>query len=202
MARAKVQQIPKRSYDVETWKLDRIKPYERNARVIPQKAIDKVAASLQKFGWRQPMVVDTDGKLIVGHTRRLAAISLGWTEGPVHIARDLTPEQIKAYRLMDNRSNEETSWNEEILQAELLAIQELDSIEMTDTGFDQDEIDRIIDEEISRGAQDEAPAGRDGSSKLGDLQYRVIVDCSDELHQAEILMKLEGEGLTCRALIS
>src|SRR4051812_35669838 len=91
---------------IEGWPLDRIKPYERNARKIPQKAVDKVAASLREFGWQQPIVVDRNGVIVAGHTRLLAAKQLGWNEAPVHVADKLTPAQTRAYRLMDNRSNE------------------------------------------------------------------------------------------------
>src|SRR5580700_4282429 len=86
---------------IEIRPLDQILPYEKNARKIPQRAIDKVAVSLEEFGWQQPIVVDKHGVIIVGHVRRLAALQLGWTEAPVHVADKLTPAQIRAYRLMD-----------------------------------------------------------------------------------------------------
>jgi ParB family chromosome partitioning protein len=89
---------------IETWALDKIKPYAKNPRKISQKAIDKVALSLQRFGWQQPIVVDKKGVIVAGHTRWLAAKQLKWTEAPVHIAHKLTPELAQAYRLMDNRS--------------------------------------------------------------------------------------------------
>jgi ParB-like chromosome segregation protein Spo0J len=85
---------------VETWPIARILPYEMNARKIPRAAVDKVAASLKEYGWRQPIVCDAQGVIIVGHVRRLAAIQLGWTEAPVHVATDLTPAQVKAYGLI------------------------------------------------------------------------------------------------------
>ncbi len=96
---------------IEIRPLHEIFPYEKNARKIPQRAVDKVAASLQEFGWQQPIVVDKHGVIIVGHVRRLAALQLGWTEAPVHVAEKLTPAQIRAYRLMDNRSHEEATWD-------------------------------------------------------------------------------------------
>src|SRR5271169_2395863 len=96
---------------IEIWSLDRIRPYEKNARRIPQRAIDKVAASLKEYGWQQPIVVDIHGVIVVGHVRRLASLKLGWKEAPVHVAENLTPAQIRAYRLMDNRSHEEADWD-------------------------------------------------------------------------------------------
>src|ERR1035438_1938245 len=88
----------------------RIRPMS-NARKIPQKAIDKVAASIKEFGFRQCIVVDKNAVVICGHTRLLAAKKLGLKEVPVHVADNLTPAQVKAYRLMDNRSHEESDWD-------------------------------------------------------------------------------------------
>jgi len=103
---------------ITMWPLDEIQPYERNARAVPQQAIDKVAASIQEFGWRQPIVVDRNGVIVCGHVRWLAAKKLGLTEAPVHVAENLTPAQIRAYRLLDNRSHEETKWHDEFLKLE------------------------------------------------------------------------------------
>jgi Gamma-butyrobetaine hydroxylase-like, N-terminal/ParB-like nuclease domain len=73
------------------WDIDKVIPYARNSRKIPQRAIDKVAASIQEFGWRQPIVVDKDFVVICGHTRLLAAKKLGLKQVPVHVADNLTP---------------------------------------------------------------------------------------------------------------
>jgi DNA modification methylase len=113
-------------FTVETRPLDSIKPYERNARKIPEAAIAKVALSLETYGWRQPIVVDKDGVIVVGHGRRLAALKLGWTEAPVHVATDLSAAQIKAYRIMDNRSHEEADWDLRLLGGELADLRALD----------------------------------------------------------------------------
>src|SRR5213075_430625 len=91
---------------ITMWSLEKIIPYARNARKIPVAAVDKVAASIQEFGWRQPIVVYANGVIICGHTRLLAARKLGLQEAPVHVAENLTPTQVRAYRLLDNRSHE------------------------------------------------------------------------------------------------
>src|SRR6266478_1322737 len=96
------------------WPIDKPIPYARNSRKIPERAIDKVAASIKEFGWRQPIVVDKDGIICCGHTRLLAAKKLGLKRVPVHVADNLTPAQVKAYRLMDNRSHDESSFDEEL----------------------------------------------------------------------------------------
>src|SRR5712692_11039828 len=120
--------------EVNLWPLGRITPYARNARKIPPAAVDKVAASIQEFGWRQPIVVDRDGVIIVGHVRLLAAHKLDLKEAPVHVASNLTPAQVRAYRLLDNRSHEETSWDEGLLGLELLDLKGM-GIDLDLTGF-------------------------------------------------------------------
>jgi hypothetical protein len=99
------------TFNIEWWDIDKVIPYAKNARKIRQSAIDKVAASIAEFGWRQPIVVDAKGVIAVGHVRWGAAKKLKLEKVPVHVASDLTDAQIKAYRLMDNRSNEETDWD-------------------------------------------------------------------------------------------
>src|SRR5437588_3987498 len=134
--------------------LSQIVPYARNARVIPPAAVDKVAASIKENKWRQPIVVDKDFVIIVGHVRYLAAQKLGFEQVPVHIAEDLTPRQVRAYRLMDNRSHEETAWNQELLTIELGELKDLDS-DLSLTGFDPLEIDRLLGQ--AEGDMEEVP---------------------------------------------
>ena len=84
---------------VHWWPIDRPIPYARNSRRIPERAIDKVAASIREFGWRQPIVVDKNGVIIIGHVRRLAAIKLNLRQVPVHVAENVTPARVKLLRL-------------------------------------------------------------------------------------------------------
>src|SRR5438067_8962843 len=128
---------------ITMWSLDRIIPYARNARKIPVAAVDKVAASIQEFGWRQPIVVDGKGVIICGHTRLLAARKLGLQEAPVHVAENLTPAQVRAYRLLDNRSHEETTWDADLLGLELLDLKGM-GVDLDLTGFNTDEIDEYL----------------------------------------------------------
>ncbi|MEF2073499.1 ParB N-terminal domain-containing protein [Consotaella aegiceratis] len=109
-------------------------PYEGNPRRISEQAVDKVAASIEAFGWRQPIVVDPAGVIIVGHTRFRAAQQLGLDRVPVHIA-DLSAEQARAYRLADNRLAEETGWDEAKLHLELGALSAAD-FDLSLAGFD------------------------------------------------------------------
>ena len=128
--------------EVEMRRVDAIKPYENNPR-INDGAVDAVAASVREFGWRQPIVVDAEGVIVVGHTRWKAAVKMGLTEVPVHVARDLTPEQARAYRIADNKAAEGSDWNYELLPIELAAIQE-GGLDLTLLGFSAGEITELL----------------------------------------------------------
>lgn len=110
---------------IETRLLADIRPYPNNPRDNDQ-AIDAVAESIRRFGFRQPIVVDADGVIVCGHTRWKAAQKLGLAEAPVHVARDLTPDQARAYRVADNKTAEIAEWNLDLLPAELGALGDVD----------------------------------------------------------------------------
>lgn len=128
---------------VEWWPIDKVVPYDRNPRVLSEKAIQKVAGSLRAFGWRQPLVVDKDGVLIVGHTRREAAKLLNQTTVPVHVAADMSEDDARRYRIADNRVAEETDWDEALLTLELgeLGAAGLDLVAL---GFDDKELAAML----------------------------------------------------------
>src|SRR5271154_804072 len=128
---------------VQMRSIKKIAPYARNARNIPPAGIDKVAASIREFGWRQPIVVDRNFTIICGHARLLAARKLGLREVPVHVAENLTPAQVKAYRLMDNRSHQESDWDLELLGPELEDLKGLD-FDLALTGFDERELEDLL----------------------------------------------------------
>jgi len=132
--------------------IDDVIPYARNPRKNGD-AITKVAASLKEFGWQQPIVVDSEMVVIAGHTRLAAARTLGMEKVPVVIADGLTPAQVKAYRLADNRVSQEAQWDDELLSVEL---EELlaDGYNLSETGFDEDELASLLAQEIE-GLTDE-----------------------------------------------
>lgn len=109
-----------------------ITPYENNPR-NNDSAVDAVAASIREFGWQQPIVVDVDGVIIAGHTRYKAAKKLHLKEVPVVVADNLTDEQVRAYRLADNKSGELAEWNFPLLEEELAS---LSGIDMCEFGFE------------------------------------------------------------------
>lgn len=110
-----------------------IKPYHKNARHNDGEATERVAASIKAFGFQQPILVDDNNIIITGHTRLKAALSLGMDKVPIAHAVNLTDEQIKAYRLADNRVAEYSSWDKELLNIELA---EFETIDMSQFGFD------------------------------------------------------------------
>ncbi|HIY92659.1 MAG TPA: ParB N-terminal domain-containing protein [Candidatus Companilactobacillus pullicola] len=124
---------------VEAKSIDEIKPYENNPRDNDD-AVDAVANSIKEFGWQQPIVVDNEGVIIAGHTRYKAAKKLGLKHVPVVVADNLTPDQVKAYRLADNKTAELADWDMDLLNDELDQIRNID---MSDFGFDELDDDQI-----------------------------------------------------------
>ena len=118
--------------DVQYVPIDDVIPYENNPR-NNDAAVDAVAASIDEFGFQQPLVCDKDMVLVVGHTRLKAAKRLGYTQVPVVVASELTDEQIRAYRLADNKTAERATWDFELLSDELDAIT---TIDMSQFDFD------------------------------------------------------------------
>lgn len=131
--------------------IDEIRPYENNPRVNDG-AVGAVAESIREFGFQQPIVVDRDGVIIAGHTRYKAARKLGMTEVPVVVADNLTDEQVRAYRLADNKTGEMAEWDFSALEEELAGIGELD---MSLFGFEPKEM--IEPEEITEDDYEEEP---------------------------------------------
>jgi ParB-like chromosome segregation protein Spo0J len=160
----------KKAMKIELRKLSEIKPYKNNPR-LNDDAVDAVAQSIRKFGFRQPIVVDTEGVIIVGHTRYKAALKLGLEKVPVHVAKDLTPEQIKAYRIADNKTADLSDWNYDLLPIELAELKSCD-FDLGLLGFDPDELARLLDPGIKDGLcdPDEVPAPPDEAvTRPGDL---------------------------------
>ena len=158
------------SLNVEQRPLADIKPYHRNPR-INDGAVAQVAASIQEFGFRQPIVVDSEGVIVAGHTRWKAAQQLRLELVPVHVARDLTAAQIAAYRIADNQLASLAEWDYDLLPLELAELQEADfNLELL--GFDRDELGKILNPDLQGGQcdPDEVPAPPDAAiTQPGDL---------------------------------
>ena len=182
---------------VESWEITRPIPYSRNPR-RNEGAIAKVAGSLKEFGWRQPIVVDTEGVIIAGHTRLLAAQKLGLSQVPVHIATDLSPQQIKAYRLADNRVAQEAEWDMDLLKLELSELDE-EGFSLDLTGFNEDELEALLAEGTEDGLtdEDETPEVEEEAITLeGDLwilgKHRLRCgDSTNAEHVADLLQNVQ-----------
>ena len=187
---------------IASWPTDRPIPYARNARVCPQEAIDKVAASIAEYGFRQPIVVDEAGVILAGHTRLLAARKLGLAEVPVHVAVGLTPAQAKAYRLMDNRSNQETTWDLALLPGELAELL-ASEIDIALTGFSSEELAALLASPTEGLCDpDEVPElPEEPVSRLGDLyllgDHRLL--CGDSTDPAQVRRLMAGRRASLMA---
>jgi len=113
-----------------------------------------VAASIKEFGFRQPIVVDSDYVVVVGHTRLEAAKILGLDEVPVHVAKDMTPAQAKAYRLADNRTGEDATWDFELLTLEIDDLREQFNGDLSAIGFDEGELENLSTSETEEAPED------------------------------------------------
>jgi ParB-like chromosome segregation protein Spo0J len=110
---------PRQLGDIQLLPVESIHPSPDNPRVITPRAVELVAKSLQRFGWQQPLVLDAEHTVIAGHTRLMAAKSLGLSSVPAVIASGLTPDEVRAYRIADNRTGDFTSWDFPELAAQL-----------------------------------------------------------------------------------
>jgi site-specific DNA-methyltransferase (adenine-specific) len=180
---------------VEMRPIESITPYENNPRQNDA-GVDAVAASIRAFGFRQPIVVDGDGVIVVGHTRFKAALKLGMTHVPVHVATGLTPAQLKAYRIADNQTATLSSWDDDKLPLELMALQQLD-FDLNLTGFSGDELTRLMAPEPTVGHTDpdDTPEPPDTpTTQPGDLwllgRHRLL--CGDSTDPAQVARLMDG----------
>ena len=175
--------------DVKLIPLDQIHPYEKNPRKNDE-AIDKVAASIKEFGFRQPIVVDADHVIIAGHTRLEASKRIGLTDVPVVVADDLSEEQVRAYRLADNKTAEFSGWDFDLLNSELF---EINDIDMAAFGFDMnaftDGLVEAEDDDFDPDVADERAEPRVQRGQIWVLgEHRLMCgDSSSEADQASLL---------------
>jgi DNA modification methylase len=137
---------------VEMRKVADINLYPHNPRHNDH-AVQAVAASIREFGFRQPLVLDEDSVIVVGATRYKAALLIGLDEVPVHVATGLTPEQLKSYRISDNKTGEIADWNCELLVREIVQLQQAD-FDLNLMGFSPQELHDLLDTEVEVGLSD------------------------------------------------
>jgi len=169
--------MTKQNPNIVMMALEEIKPYEKNPR-RNEHAVDGVAKSIKEFGFKVPIVVDKDKIIVTGHTRYKASQKLGLSKVPVIIADDLSKEQIKAYRLADNKVSEKSIWDTDLLREELMGI----------SNIDMGEFDFYIPEELDLDLEDlkddvtnekkeyneKSQSGREYNNEI--IQYNIIFD--------------------------
>ena len=171
---------------IEQWPIARLKPYAKNARTHSDDQIARIAASLIEYGWTAPVMVSDEDEIVAGHGRLLAAQYLGLTEVPVIRLGHLTPEQVSAYRIADNRLSELSGWDDELLAAELHALNAT-GFDLDLTGFEGEDLDRLLaplDEGDGLPGEDvipEPPANP--VSRPGDLWLLGDIACCAAMHQ-------------------
>lgn len=138
--------------------IDEIKPYKNNPREISNEAVEKVVKSIKVFGYNQPIVVDNDNVIVVGHTRWKALKKLG-KEKVFIIKKNFTKNNAVAYRIMDNRANEESKWQNKLLKEELNLLQD-ENFDLDLTGFDETELDQFF-------------LPKDEDNKIGDIDLDI-----------------------------
>ncbi|MBL0869346.1 MAG: DNA modification methylase [Phycisphaerales bacterium] len=184
--------------NIELRDIDSLKPYDKNPRQNDS-AVEAVAQSLRTYGFRQPIVVDGDGVIVVGHTRWKAARRLGLKQIPVHVARDLTPEQAKAYRLADNQTATIAEWDLGLLRAELVELKDL-NIDIGQLGWEADELRELMSPPGTEGLvdPDDVPAPPDAATTVpGDIwvlgNHRLM--CGDSSKPEDLDRLLDGQPI-------
>jgi len=183
---------------IEMRDLSEIRPFENNPR-INEPAVEAVARSIREFGFRQPIVVDEQGIIVVGHTRYKAALKLGLAEVPVHVAVGLTPAQIKAYRIADNQTNRLSEWDQDRLVSELLELQKLD-FDLDLTGFTAEDLASFLSPANPDGQTDPDAVpepSEEATTRTGDLwvlgNHRLL--CGDSAQAEDVDRLLEGQAV-------
>ena len=184
---------------VEQVEIDKIIPYVNNAKIHTDEQIDLIAGSIKEFGFLNPIILSEDNEIIAGHGRFMAAKKLGLKVVPVIRAEDLTPAQIKAYRLADNRLAELAEWDTELLKVEIEGLEDLD-FDLSLIGFDDVEITALFDD----GGYDE---DREYTTKAEPIVYEPqreeppeINTLIDENKTSSLISKIEASNITDKEL--
>lgn len=180
---------------VEQWDIDKLIPYARNPRKNDEQ-VGRMVSAIKEFGFRIPVVAKSDGTIVDGHLRYKAAKKLGLKTIPVAIADDLSEAQIKAFRILANKSVNWADWDDDLLKLELQELQEV-NFDLELTGFDKLEIDTLFDIETETQEPDEKytsktvspiyePTGKDVS----------LVDCLDDNKVKELLARIDKANIS------
>lgn len=159
-----------------------LKPYKKNAKKHPKEQVERIANSIKEFGFTQPVIIDKNSCVVAGHGRILGAKKAGLKQVPTVMLDELTEEQIKAYRLVDNKLNE-SEWDFSLLDEELENL--VEDIDMSLFGFDED----MTDEELEKKKKVEFEIKE---------KYEIHIICKDEKQMEEVYNKTKGLGIECK----
>lgn len=161
-----------------------LKPYKKNAKKHPKEQVEQIANSIKEFGFTQPVLIDKNNCVVAGHGRVLGAKKAGLKQVPTICLEDLTPEQIKAYRLADNKLNE-SDWQYDLLDEEIQELLEQD-VDMSLFGFDIDMTDEELELEMEKEVKFRTKE-----------KHLVIVPCKSKKETIKVQKELEQLGYKC-----
>ena len=162
-----------------------LKPYKKNAKKHPKEQVERIANSIKEFGFTQPVIIDSNNCVVAGHGRILGAKKAGLTQVPTVMLEDLTEEQIKAYRLVDNKLNE-SEWNNDLFNTELSELWDAGEVDMTLFDFN---MDNLFEEETKNKKKVEFEIKE---------KYEVHIICKDEKQMEQVYNKTKGMGIDCK----
>lgn len=162
-----------------------LKPYKKNAKKHSKEQVEQIANSIKEFGFTQPVIVNKHNSVVAGHGRILGAKKAGLKQVPTVCLEELTEEQIKAYRLVDNKLNE-SEWNNDLLNTELSELWDVGEIDMTLFNFDMDNL-----------FEDETENKKKVEFEIKE-KYEVHIICKDEKEMEKVYNKVKGYGQECK----
>jgi ParB-like chromosome segregation protein Spo0J len=174
-------------------KIAELKPYEKNARKHSQAQLEQIKNSIKEFGFTAPVLIDENNMVLAGHGRLEGAKLAGLKEVPVRVIEGLSEQQKRAYILADNKIALNAEWDEELLKQELDALSA--SFNLLDFGFSKIE---LKDFEISNFLNEKKTKELENEDK-DEIKTIIVIECSNEKHQRELLTELINRGLQCQA---
>lgn len=174
---------------LEKLPLDQLVPYARNSRTHSDAQVAQISASIREFGWTNPVLIDASGTIVAGHGRVLAARKLGLDEVPCIRLGHLTPAQVRAYVIADNKLALNAGWDEKMLLSELEALRE-ENVSLDITGFSDEEIAELM------GVEEE----KEKPEVEINATFEVVAECENEEHQQMVYNILNEKGIKCRLL--
>lgn len=166
-----------------------LKPYKKNAKNHPKEQVEQIANSIKEFGFTQPVIIDKNNCVVAGHGRILGAKKAGLKQVPTVCLEELTEEQIKAYRLVDNKLNE-SEWDDDLLNTELSELLDTGEVDMTLFDFN---MDKLFEEETENKKKVEFEVKKEN---------KIIITCKTKRQTEDLYKRLIEEGYSCTKRIS